>query len=449
MADIRDIIREKAPGSENMNDLSGEVLAQEIVGTVSMSYPLYIREAHGSKVIDVDGNEYIDLTMGFGPLILGHAPAVVLDPVREALGRGTMWGLHNPYQEPLARLLVEAVPCADKVMFCNTGSDASMYAIRAARAFSGRKKIAMFGGAYHGAHDAVMVKMRPGSPVDSPEYYTMGSGIPEEALSNTIMLPYMNDAAFDLIREHKDELALVLIEPVQGSNPRMDQGPFLKQLAEVCRESDVLLLFDEVITGFRMAYGGAQEYFGVTPDMAMYGKAVGGGLPLGVVTGREDVMHAFDNQFEPYRGEETSRPGIFTANTFSGNPLTMVAGTAALTYLRDHQEVYPYMEEQGTRLAEEVNDFFMKEEMPGQMANAQSMFYLRVQSGPMVKTSSDIDRSMKLADDAVTLHMLNHGVVIPPLHIAYISAAHTPEEIDTVIDVIKESFTEVRKEGLL
>jgi glutamate-1-semialdehyde 2,1-aminomutase len=324
-----------------------------------------------------------------------------------------------------------------------------MYAIRAARSFSGRKKIAMFEGGFHGAHDSVLVKADPGSPVNKPTYYTMGQGIPEETLSNTIMLPYMNEAAFDLIREYKNDLALVLIEPEQGSNPRLDQGPFLKQLAEVCRESDVLLLFDEVITGFRMAYGGAQEYFGVVPDLAIFGKAPGGGLPMGAITGRADVMHGFANQFDIYRDDGTSDPSIFSSGTFSGNPLTMAAGKAALTYLRDHQEVYTYMNEQGTRLADEVNEFFMKEELPGQMANAMSMFYLRVQRGPMVRAGRDIDMSLRQADEMVTLHMLKHGVVIPPVHLAYISAAHTPEDIDTIIAAIKESFREVRKDGML
>lgn len=445
--DIRKAIEKSAPGSKKTYERSSKVLAQEIVGTVNFSYPIYIKEAHGSRVTDVDGNEYIDLTMGFGPHILGHAPKVVLDALREALDRGVQWGLHNPYQEPLASLLVDAVPCADKVVFCNTGTEASMYCIRAARAFSGKSKIAMFEGGFHGAHDAVLVKVDPSSPVDRPTYYTMGQGIPKETLANTMMLPYLNDAAFDLIRKHKKELALVMVEPVQGSNPRLDQGEFLKELAEVCRESEVLLMFDEVITGFRMAYGGAQEFFGVTPDMAIYGKAPGGGMPLGVVAGRGDVMEVFTRQFDIYRDDRTGGPSIFTAGTFSGNPMTMAAGTAVLTYLRDHKGVYKHLAEQGTRLADEVNRFFIKEELPGQMANALSMFYLRVQPGPMVRTARDIDRSMKAADDLVTLHMLQHGVLVPPVHLAYISAAHTVKDVDTVVDAIKESFLEVRQQG--
>ena len=449
MTSIREQLEAKAPSSMRMHERSGEVLAQEVVDTITMAFPVYIREGKGSRVTDVDGNEYIDLTMGFGPHVLGHAPDVVIDALREAVGRGVQWGLHNPYQEPLARLIVEAVRCADKVMFCNSGTEASMYAIRAARAHSGKSKIAMFEGGFHGAHDYVLAKVDPGSATDAPSFYPMGDGIPRETQGNLMMLPYLSDVAFDLIRKHKDEIALVMVEPVQGSNPRLDQGDFLKGLREVCKEAGVLLLFDEVITGFRMAYGGAQEFFDIVPDMAIFGKAPGGGMAFGAVTGRADVMEVFTRQFDIYRDDQTGGASVFTAGTFSGNPMTMAAGRAQLTYLRDHQEVYKYMAEQGTRLADEVNRFCTAEEMPAHINSALSQFYMRIQPGSPIRTSREIDRSMKEADDALTLQLLNHGVVIPPLHTGFISAAHTPEDIDSVVDAMKQSLVEVRKEGLI
>ena len=203
--------------------------------------------------------------------------------------------------------------------------------------------------------------MEPDSPPDRPAFYPMGQGIPAETHQNLLMLPYMNEAALDLIREFKDELALVIVEPVQGSNPRLDQGQFLRDVLQTCREAGVLFCFDEVITGFRLAYGGAQEYFGVVPDMAITGKVAGGGMPMGVVAGRADVMSVFTRQFDIYRDDKTGDPSVFTAGTFSGNPISMTAGAAVIDYLKAHLEIYPYMEEQVARIGEEINEFCILE----------------------------------------------------------------------------------------
>jgi glutamate-1-semialdehyde 2,1-aminomutase len=449
MTDTLDRIEAKTLKSRAIYERSSEVLAQEIVDTVTMPYPVYIESAKGSKLTDVDGNEYIDLVGGFGPHVLGHAPDVVVEALQEAVVGGVQFGLHNPYQEPLARLLVDTVACADKVMFCNSGTEASMYAIRAARAFSGRTKIAMFEGGFHGAHDYVMGKVDTSSPVDAPTSYPMGYGIPAETRSTMMMLPYMNDAAFDLIREHKDEIALVMIEPVQGSHPRLDTGEFLGKLVEVCRDAGVLCLFDEVITGFRLAFGGAQEFFGITPDMAIFGKAPGGGMPLGVIAGRDDVMQVFTRQFDIYDDAGSGEASIFTAGTFSGNPMTMTAGTAAITYMRDNPDMYQHIAEMGTRLADGVNSFCQAEEIPALMSGALSMFFFRIQPGGKIDSVRDIDGSLKKADDMFLAALLERGVVMAPMHIGYVGAAHTKEDIDAAVDAIKESLLEVRKAGLI
>lgn len=450
MSNLKDKLDLKTPTSNDLYLKSEEVLAQQIVDTVSMPYPVFIQAAKGSKLIDVDGNEYIDLVGGFGPHVLGHAPDVVIDALKEAVDNGVQFGLHNPYQEQFARLLVDAIPCADKVVFCNSGTEASMFAIRAARAFTGRTKIAMFEGGFHGAHDYVLAKVVTSSDADNPDFYSMGQGIPEATQSNTMMLPYLNDQAFNLIRKHADELALVLIEPVQGSNPRLDVGDFLTELVSVCNEAGVLCLFDEVITGFRLAFGGAQEFFGAKPDMAIYGKAPGGGLPLGVIAGRGDIMEVFTRQFDIYNDDGTIEPSIFTAGTFSGNPMTMTAGTAAVTYMRDNPEIYRNMAENGTRLAEEINLFCQQEELPAAMSSALSLFYFRIQTGGQIKSVRNIDKtSNKAADDLFCLNLLDRGVIMGPMHIGYISAQHTSQDIDTVIKAIKESLLEVRKAGLI
>ena len=449
MTTIQDELAERTPGSAEVARESGQVLAQQIVDTVVMGHPVYIGEAKGSRVTDVDGNEYIDLAMGWGPHVLGHAPEVVVEAVREAAPRGVQWGWPNPYQEPLARLITEAMPCAERVVFCNSGTEASMYAMRAARAHTGRSKIAMFEGGFNGAHDAVLAKVVPGSPDDSPQFYSMGQGIPSEAQSNLVMLPYLSDAALRTVRERADELAMVIIEPVQGSNPRIDQGPFLAELREACRESGVLLCFDEVITGFRLAYGGAQEYFGVVPDLAITGKVPGGGMPLGVIAGRADVMEVFSRQFDIYRDTGSGGPSIFTAGTFSGNPVSMSAGAAVLGHLRDHQEIYPYMEGQVGRIAREINEFCMREELPAHVAAAGSMFYVRVQPGGPIRTARDADPSLREADDMLPLLMEKRGVLMPALHLCFISAAHTPEDIDIVIDALRDSLAELRSAQMI
>ncbi len=449
MATIHEELEARTPGSAEVGRESGQVLAQQIVDTVVMGHPVYIREARGSRVIDVDGNEYVDLAMGWGPHVLGHAPEVVVEAVREAAPRGVQWGWPNPYQEPLARLITEAMPCAERVVFCNSGTEASMYAMRAARAHTGRSKVAMFEGGFNGAHDAVLAKAVPESPADSPEFYAMGQGIPAEAQSNLVMLPYLSEAALRMVRERADELAMVIIEPVQGSNPRVDQGGFLADLREACTEAGVLLCFDEVITGFRLAYGGAQEYFGVVPDLAITGKVPGGGMPLGVIAGRAGVMEVFARQFDIYRDDRSGGPSIFTAGTFSGNPVSMSAGEAVLRHLREHPEIYPYMEGQVERLAREVNEHCMREELPAHVAAAGSMFYVRIQPGGPIRTARDADSSLREADDMLPLLMERRGVMMPALHLCFISAAHTPEDIDLVIDALKGSLAELRSAQMI
>ena len=452
MADVRAELEMKTPGSKEAHERGSEVLGQLVTGTLSIPHPIYIREAKGSRVTDVDGNEYIDLTMGFGPHLLGHAPDIVVDAVKEAAERGLQYALHNPYQERLARLLVEASPCAEKVVFCNSGTEATMYAIRAARAYTGKSKIGMFDGSYHGAHDYALVRAAKDSPRDAPTFNTAGGGIPEEVLQTVMMLPFRSETAFDLIRQHKDELALVMIEPVQSSNPRLNHAEWMRQLREVCRDSGVLFMLDEVITGFRLAYGGAQEFFEIVPDIATYGKVLGGGMPVGAVAGRDDIMELFSRGAvdpESYASSEDRPPGILAAGTFNGNPVAMAAGYAAVSYLRDHPEVYKYLAEQSNRIADELNDFCQTEEIPAQVLSGLSIFYLRIQKGGPIESSRDIDGSMKEADDAFFMHLLNNGVIVPGVHQFHISTAHTPEDIDTVIDAFKKSFLAVRAEGLL
>lgn len=444
--DVRDELRSRTPGSGALAETSRRLIPMELAGSIAMHYPLFVEESKGSRVWDVDGNEYIDLTMGYGPHVLGHAPDVVVTAVQEGAARGLQWGLQHRYQEELARLVVDAAPCADAVIFGNSGTEATMWAIRAARAYSGKTKIGLFDGSYHGAHDYVLAVADPDSPRDAPVAVPRGGGVPHETIDQVIMLPYRQEAAFDIIRRRKDDLALVMIEPVQSSNPRLDCGDFLKGLAEVCREADVLFLMDEVVTGFRLAYGGGQEYFGVTPDLATYGKALGGGMPIGAVAGRSDVMDVFRSD----GAHPAGRQPIFAGGTFGGNPLASVAGCAAVTYMKEHPEIYPYLHEQGERLADGINTFLLEEEFPVQLMNAASMFYLQFQRGRIgsardVQTSPEITQ---LAQEFYTV-LLKNGVLIPGVHFFLLSTAHTPADVDQTIDAFQRSFLEMRELGRL
>ncbi len=439
---VRRKLVERTPTSAEIRFRGEQTLAQEIVGTVDLPHPIYIDSAEGPHLTDVDGNQYIDLTGGFGPLVLGNKPSVVEEALTEQVKKGWHFGIPSAPQQTLSDLVREAGPCVDQVVFCNSGTEATMFAIRAARAYTGKQKVGLFDGSYHGVHDYALVKVDEASDRARPTPSILGSGVPATIAEDlTVTLPYRDETAFEIIREQKAELAMVMIEPVQSSNPRLDAGDFLHGLKEVCEECGVLFMLDEVITGFRIEYGGCQTYYDIEPDLATYGKAVGGGLPIGAVGGRKDIMNTFSGK--------DNAPYIFTGGTFSGNPLTMSAGVAATTYMRDHQDdIYPYLMAQGNRLASEVNSFCEAHQIPAQVMNAASMLHL-VFTGGEIRSSRDITSDWKVAEREFYLHLLGHNVIIPGIHLAFLSLAHKPDHVDAVIDAFKNSFEDMRSDGII
>ena len=435
LAESRASLLAKTQRSQQIAADRSEVLNSGLAANLEMPHPVFIERGAGCHVYDADDNCYIDTSVGFGLHMLGHVHPVVEAAITERVPKGWMFGIHSTSQMKLANLLHAGSPCAERVVFCNTGSEATMYAFRAARGFSGREKIALFDGFYHGAHDYGMWAADPASPKDAPTAMPMGHGIPKALKDLTLMLPYRNRAAFDLICKHKDELALVFVEGVQSSNPQAQAGEFLQELQQVCRDCGVLFGLDEVITGFRVAYGGAQQRFDVTPDIATYGKVIGGGLPVGAITGRADVMNVFTGL-----GAER---GIFSGGTFSGNPLTMEAGAAALTHLHEHPDIYLTLDEQGDRLASRVNQFCADR----QMKNVGSMFHMFFQREP-VESSRDAHARHIDAQKAFYLHCLDRGVLVPGTQRAFLSAAHTDAVVDEIIDVFCTSLADVQNEGL-
>lgn len=448
--DVREILRARTPTSRKLHERSVSVLASEVVQTVNMPHTIYIERAKGSRVTDVDGNEYIDLTMGYGTHVLGHAPDSVVAAVRAQAAGGLQYGLHNPHQTRLAELLVEASPATEAVVFTNSGTEATMYAIRAARAYTGRVRVGLFDGSYHGVHDTVLAGVDPRSPREAPNAIAKGAGIPPETTGAVLMLPYRSAAAFDLIRRHQNELAAVVVEPVQSSNPRVDVAEWLHGLRDVCAEGGVVFILDEVITGFRLAFGGGQERFGLDADLATYGKALGGGAPIGAVAGRRDIMRTFGPGARlPVvdASKENRRTSVFAGTSFAGNPLTMCAGAAAVAEMRERKDqMYPYLEVQTQRLADAINAFLAAERIPVQLRHGGSMFHLPFQTGA-IESARDVRGENPRLENEFYLHLLKNGVVVPGIHVAFLSAAHTAEDVDLVIAAYIRSFRELRDAG--
>ncbi len=296
-------------------------------GFGNLGFEAVIREGRGSRVWDADGNEYIDYLMGSGPMILGHAHPEVTEAVMAQVPRGTTFFADNEPAIALAAEIVDAVACADKVRFVSTGSEATFYAMRVARAYRGRDKILKFEGGFHGMSDYALMSMAPAQPGNFPQATPDAAGIPESLRDEMLIAPF-NDAETvkSLIKEHHDELGGVIVEPFQRLIP--PAPGFLQALRDVTADYDVPLIFDEVVTGFRFAYGGAQAYYGVTPDLCALGKTIGGGFPLAAIAGSDAIMAHFDKRAAP---EGRFVPMI---GTLSGNPVAAVAGLATLAVLK-------------------------------------------------------------------------------------------------------------------
>lgn len=429
----------KTPRCREIANARSEILNSGLAANLEMPHPIFLDSGAGARVTDADGNSYIDTSVGFGLHVLGHRHPAIHDALVARADKGWMFGIHTTAQMELAELFHEASPCAERVVFCNTGTEATFYAMRAARGFTGRDRIALFDGSYHGAHDYGMWAANPASPPEAMTTLPLGHGVPAAIGPLMLMLPYRHAAAFGTIRRHRDELAAVIIEGVQSSNPQPQAGEFLRELAGVCRAAGVLLIIDEVITGFRLAYGGAQQRFGVTADLATYGKALGGGLPIGAIAGRADVMNVFTGL--------GAQRGIFSGGTFSGNPLTMATGTAAVRHMRDHPEIYPYMNGEGDRLAAAINTFSADHQLPVQVKNVGSMFHVFFQHEP-IDSARDIRPRHAAAEKAFYLHTLNRGVLVPGTQRAFLSAAHSRDDVDEIVRVFQASLLDVAADGI-
>ena len=399
---------------------------------------IIIGSAQGPYMFDVSGNRYIDLGMGAGSMILGHAYGPVVEKYQAQAAKGSIF--IQPAQsafEMKDKMLSHLPDEFGGVVFCNSGSEATMRAIRMARAYSGKQRIALFSGSWHGGHEAVLATDDYESPALQPKPKAASSGLPDHAMDDLLMLPYNNSEAFDLIRSQAGELALVIIEPLQGSNPRSDIEPFLIALKDVCREEGILLAFDEVITGYRLAMGGAVEAFGVTPDIATFGKIIGGGLPVGAVVFTDEIAtRIFRSNSEPF----------FTGGTFSANPLAMSVGLEVIDCLE--RQNYQEINDKAAALRRGCNSFFSDHAIPMQMIGNRSMSRLIFTDRNVANRRQRDHYEIPYRDQQVFRKILNlNGVFHPSNGILFMSFAHEDGDVSDLVSAITVSAMSLLQMG--
>ena len=388
--------------------------------------PPFIQRGVGSRIFDIDGNEYIDYVCSWGPLILGHAHPAVVEAVSEAARRGTSFGAPTEGETRLAQLIVEALPAVEKVRLVNSGTEATMSAVRLARAFTGRERIVKFAGCYHGHADPFLVAAGSGAVT----FGTPSSpGVPEALVAATLVAPFNDlDAVEELCRRHGDDTAAIIVEPVAGNAGVIPPAEgFLAGLRSLCDRYGILLVFDEVITGFRVAYGGAQDLYGVRPDLTTLGKIIGGGLPVGAYGGRADVMC----QVAP-------EGPVYQAGTLSGNPLAVSAGIATLEQLRK-PGVYERLEALSSRLSAGLAEAAAAAGVEVCLNRVGSMMSVFFTAGP-VRNLADAQRSDLDRFSRYFRGMLGRGVYLAPsqFEASFVSLAHTEEDIDRTIAAARE-----------
>jgi glutamate-1-semialdehyde 2,1-aminomutase len=394
-------------------------------------FPVYLTDGIGTTLTDADGNKRTDFVNNMTTLILGHRPPEVTSALAAQLDHGVSFPAPNPSVVRWAELMCERVPSLDKVRFVNTGTEATLNAIRAARAFTGKQKLVKCEGAYHGNHDAIQISiytpLDKAGEADSPNAVAAFPGISETAVDDIFITPY-NDivVAERIIREHADELAAVIVEPVNGQCGMVPGKPeFLEGLRRITDELGIVLIFDEVIA-FRIAYGGAQDYYGVTPDLTCFGKVIGGGMPVGAFGGRDNIMSMWD----PSDGGAT----VQHAGTFNGNPMTAAAGIATLEALTP--EKYEYLETLGDSLRAKLRALFAELEVPMGVTGVASLFALQFTSTEVVdyRTYATNDTTML---ETMFIGLLNEGFLMSNRCAGNVSTVHSEDDIDAFVTAVR------------
>ena len=429
MTDPEEIYRQTTPGSRALHEKAVRVMPGGTTRTTTYfdPYPLFIDRGEGCLVWDVDGTERVDMIGNYTAMILGHAHPKVVEAIRDQAGRGTAFAAANAIEGELAEILCERVPSLDLVRFCNSGTEATMFAMRLARAFTGRPRIARIEGGYHGTHDYAEVSTHPvpaeAGPADRPLARPDSIGTPAWALEQTLVLPFNDpDAAELILRQEGNQVAAVILEPIIGAGGVIAAtSEFLQRLRSVTRELGMLLIFDEVIS-LRVAPGGAQQLYGVVPDLTTMGKIIGGGLPVAAFGGRADVMELLD----PRR-----QPNLAQGGTYNGNPLGMAAGVAAMKELTP--DVYEDLNRRGARVKDQLSEVFASHGVAAQVNGVASLLAIHFTATPVTDY-----RTKMTADEGMTrdffLGLLNHGVLMAPRAMGALSTPMGEEETQRFVD---------------
>lgn len=388
-------------------------------------YPFFVKEAKGSHILDIDGNDYVDHCLAYGPILLGHSDEDVMNDVYNQMQIGTAYGAPSENELKLAQEVIDRVPCAEMVRFVNSGTEATMAAIRLARGFTGKNKIVKFEGAYHGAHDYVLVKSGSGAAC-LPD----SAGIPESTTQNTLSVPFNDvEALTQLIKEEGENIACIIVEPVMGNIGCVEpKVKYLKFLREITEENGIVLIFDEVITGFRLSHGGAQEYYGIKPDLVTFAKVLGGGFPIGAYAGRKEIMELI-----------APNGPVYQAGTFSGNPISIQAGLSTLKKL--DYPFYGELSRKGDLLRNNISDIVEDLKLDLQVVGLSSMFQIYFNPDTVlnyeIAKRSDVKRFLVYFRD-----LLKNGVFIPPSQFEcnFISGAHSEEDLIKTSEAIENAL---------
>lgn len=420
-------VRAKTSGSERLYKRALSSLAGGVSTGLRRSarpYPLYFDRGSGSRIRDVDGNEYIDFAMGWGPLILGHAPEVIADAIAAQVRRGLTYGAQHELEYEVAEQLKRIIPCADLVCFANSGTEIVQVALRLARAATGRQKFLKFEGHYHGWDDSVLVSYRPTiEQISAAAGEPIGVGSGQLPHQNVIIAEWNNRESVERAFEaHANEISAVLCEPlVCNCSCLPAENGFLQFLRDITKRYRAVLIFDEVITGFRLALGGAQEFYGVTPDLATYAKAIGAGTPLSVLAGKQEYMDLI------------ASGKVVHAGTLNGNPLSLAAAKAALDYLgRDGGSIYADLHRRGERLRSRLEKILRAAGLPAVTNGEGPVFHIGFADRPARNYRDTLLANAAMYSD-FALALLDEGVMVLPDGRWYLSTAHSDEDMDATL----------------
>jgi glutamate-1-semialdehyde aminotransferase len=406
-----------------------------------MYYPIVANRSLGSKIWDVDGNEYVDLMMGLGINLFGYNPSFIKEALITQLDKGIQIGPQSELVGEVAELISQLTGM-ERVCFSNTGTEAVMTAIRIARAVTGRSKIVIFSGSYHGHFDGTLVKANKAE--NNYSAIPLAPGVLPNFVNDVLVLDYGKPESLEIIKTHEQELAAVLVVPVQTSRPALQPKEFLHQLRELTQATEIALIFDEMVTGFRIHPGGAQAYFGVQADIATYGKIVGGGMPIGVIAGKSKYMDAIDGGMWNYGDDSYPQTQkTFFAGTFCKHPLAMAAAKAVLKYLySEGPSLHQKLNERTTQFVTALNNYSAAEGLLLRMANFGSLF------GSASLELSEGNSAASVAMGLLKYHLIDKGVHLLGVS-GYLSTTHTDEDINYIIQAVKDSVEQLRSGGFL